>query len=148
MTTTLARVRDAEAIHALLWSVREDIPLGGAFNSPDRVDWVRDRCRERSVSIVMVGGRVAGAMVMMADEVFYLAVATDFRRRGIARELLSYAKRRMPMLIAKTKAQNERTQALLVSEAFVRDLDLHAQAGWFAYKWERRRRNLNRAAEQ
>lgn len=78
-------------------------------------------------------------MVMMADGVFYLAVATDFRRRGIARELLSYAKRRMP---------NERTQALLVSEAFVRDLDLHAQLGWFAYKWERRRRNLNRAAEQ
>ncbi|HEY8094900.1 MAG TPA: GNAT family N-acetyltransferase [Methylobacter sp.] len=130
-----ARVREAAAIHALLWTARDDIPLRDTFILPDRIEWVRKECRRRQFWVIEIDGEIAGVMRLDANEVFYLVTADAYRRRGVAAMLITYAKKRRPTLTAKTKATNRRTAALLDKEGFCfrwEDTDR-----WLHFEWRR-----------
>jgi len=77
-------------------------------------------------------------MRLNADEIRYLVVAKSHRRKGIAQELISYAKWRWSTLWAKTKEGNAATIALLQKEGFVQDHVLYTGPGWLAYSWKRK----------
>jgi GNAT superfamily N-acetyltransferase len=87
-----ARTADAAAIHALLWSAKDDIPLTDNFHTDPYRKWVEDRCAEEVVWVVLQKATVTGTMVMQGNEIFYLVVSSAHRRKGVARILLSKAK--------------------------------------------------------
>lgn len=130
-----ARVREAAAIHALLWTAREDIPLRDTFILPDRIEWVRNECRRRQFWVIEIDGEIAGLMRLDANGVFYLVTAEAYRRRGVATMLIAYAKKRYRSLTAKTQAANRRTIALLEREGFSYVWEDHT--GWVHFEWHR-----------
>lgn len=133
----LAGVADAEAVHQLLWSAKDDIPLKETFNSPAYVEWVRNHCRARYFVVVAVRGTVAGVVLLKTKGLFYLAVGAPYRRLGIARGLIDYAKSRNDELSAKTRQQNARMIALLEREGFRCTTLLDSDPGWLQYRWRK-----------
>jgi GNAT superfamily N-acetyltransferase len=130
-----ARVCEAAAIHALLWTARNDIPLRDTFILADRIEWVRNECRRKRFWVIEIDGEIAGAMRLDANEIFYLVTADAYRRRGVAAMLIAYAKKRYRSLTAKTQAANERTQTLLRREGFRFSSEDHM--GWLHFEWQR-----------
>jgi GNAT superfamily N-acetyltransferase len=88
-----AKVEDAKAVHAVLLTARDDIPLNFADDKHKR--WVRDECRQRRVWILECEGAPAGVMVMAVDEIFYLVTTPTHRRAGVAQALIEDAKARV-----------------------------------------------------
>jgi GNAT superfamily N-acetyltransferase len=72
----------------------------------------------RDGSGLPIKGRLAGVMLLLADEVFYLVTAEEYQRRGVATALLAYAKKTHQLLTTKKKPSNRRTLALLEREGF------------------------------
>lgn len=146
MTTSLhpsiATVADAPEIHALLLSCRESIPLVPEFAEPRYVEWVRGECRAKRFIVVRQGSAIAGAMRLVVNDVFYIAVGAEHRRRGIARALLNFAKdrcrrRRWRTLAAKVHVSNAPSRAMLESEGFEPDPAALVQSrAWNAFVWK------------
>jgi GNAT superfamily N-acetyltransferase len=90
----LRRAREVEAtvIHALLWSAKDDIPLVEAFQTDPYRKWVSDHCKRKAVWVVAEKTTIFGTMVMQGNEIFYLVVASEHRRKGAARMLVRKAK--------------------------------------------------------
>jgi GNAT superfamily N-acetyltransferase len=126
---------EAPAIHALLWTAREDIPLRDTFNSRDNAEWVRSECRYKRFWVIEIDGEIAGVMRLAGNEFFYLVTADAYRRQGVATALIAYAKKRYPALTAKTQATNQRTLALLEREGFL--FMWPDVKGWQHYEWRR-----------
>ena len=130
-----ARVSDAAAVHAILKAARRDIPLTAVdFDSERYLDWAREECRQGRFWVADIKGKLAGVMLLLADEVFYLVTAEEYQRRGIATALLAYAKKTHQLLTTKTKPSNHRTLALLEREGF-RFVD--EDNDWQHFEWRR-----------
>jgi ribosomal protein S18 acetylase RimI-like enzyme len=132
---SFARVSDAQEVHSILWSARNEIPLNANFNSPEHIEWTRDACKNRYFYVCKMDGNIAGIMKFFGNEIFYLVVAETYRRRGVARSLIAYAKYRYSTLWAKTKENNAKTITLLTSEGFKLNYIRTTQPGWIAYSW-------------
>jgi ribosomal protein S18 acetylase RimI-like enzyme len=87
----LARVKDAPAVHALLWAARADIPLAPTFTFDLSMKWVRDECRGRRVWIDERDNQLAGFMALHVTEIFYLVTAEGYRRQGVAEGFIDHA---------------------------------------------------------
>jgi GNAT superfamily N-acetyltransferase len=136
-----ARKADASAIHALLWACRADIPLTDKFINDWYREWLEQYCKRRSVWVVANDGEIAGAMVMMAHEIFYLVVALNHRRAGVAQSLIAQAKRyalnkRWNTLKAKANPTNAAVQNLLIKEEFHHDR-AESDLQWNVFYWRR-----------
>jgi N-acetylglutamate synthase-like GNAT family acetyltransferase len=83
---------EAAAIHALLWSAKDVIPLVEAFHTEPYRKWVEERCKEKLVWVVVKHATIIGAMVMQGNELFYLVVSPEHRRKSVARMLVKKAK--------------------------------------------------------
>ncbi len=135
---------DAPEIHALLLSGRETIPLVPEFAEPRYVEWVRGECRAKRFIVVRQGSAIAGAMCLKVNDVFYIAVGAEHRRRGIARALLNFAKdrcrrRRWETLTGKVHESNAPSRAMLESEGFEPDpVALVQSHAWSAFLWKAR----------
>lgn len=121
-----ARKADARAIHALLWACRADIPLTDKFINDQYREWVERYCKCKAVWVVENDEEIAGAMVMQAHELFYLVVAVNHRRTGVAQSLIAQAKqyalnKRWNILKAKANPGNIAVQSLLRKEGFCQD---------------------------
>lgn len=131
-------VRDAQSVHATLWTARDEIPLRPTFDSPDHVGWVRTQCRDRQVWIAEVGDHLAGVMVMNVHEIFYLVTLPAFRRHGVGRMLIRHAiavvaRRYSSGVKAKARLENAPIVALLMAEGFKPHPVLIAQSRWSVY---------------
>jgi ribosomal protein S18 acetylase RimI-like enzyme len=136
-----ARKSDARAVHALLWACRSDIPLTDKFINDEYRDWAERYCKKRAVWVVEHNGDVAGAMVMLAHEIFYLVVAATHRRKRVAQTLIGQAKRyavnkRWNGLKAKTNPENIPVQRLLRKEDFYED-SIESDLKWKVFYWKR-----------
>ena len=80
----LARVADAAAIHALLWSEREAIPLKDRFNTEETRDWIRQHCKMRHFWVMKREDVIVAAMLLKPAEIMYLITDARFRREGWA----------------------------------------------------------------
>ena len=80
----LARVADAAAIHALLWSDREAIPLKDRFNTEETRDWIRQHCKMRRFWVVKREDVIVAAMLLKPAGIMYLITDARFRREGWA----------------------------------------------------------------
>ena len=135
-TPRFARAAEASTVFHILWSCRREIPLKDSFNSKNQLQRIRDQCRSKKLLVVGSGGDIFGVMLLRANEIFYLAVTESYRRRGIARSLIAYAKKRWPKLTAKTREDNARTIALLEKESFYHDpMALVLDPTWKAFAW-------------
>ena len=140
-----ARVGDAPVIFALLWACRDEIPLKETFHSPENAKLVRDHCRRKKFFVVRRNGTIVGAMLLEANDVFYIPVREGFRRHGIARAFIRYAKTRWSSLTAKVHEGNRESTELLESEGFRPDPVRVARSGWNPYFWTRREESSLRA---
>lgn len=139
----LAHKADAPAIHALLWAAKGDIPLTEKFKADEYVTWVERQCKRRAVWVVQNNNEIAGAMVMRANEIFYLVVSKAHRREGIGKALIAKAKKlctdkRWDTLTARARRTNTPILQLLSVEGFRLDWILQANApDWDVYTWVR-----------
>lgn len=112
----------------VLWSCRDEIPLIQEMDLERFFEWVRDHCAHHRFFVVDVEHGIGGIMLVTppqlgvakggVDELFYLAVRRECRRRGITRSLLAFAKARWPALHAIAYEQNKVIQAILEREGF------------------------------
>jgi ribosomal protein S18 acetylase RimI-like enzyme len=79
------------------------------------------------------GGRIAGALYIHLDQLFYLVVDEEYRRQGIARLLLVRGKR--PRRWCRVAPSNKPIISLLESEGFVYDPYRLTDGTWHAYIW-------------
>jgi GNAT superfamily N-acetyltransferase len=116
-----ARVREAVAVHAVLWAARDAIPITATdFDSEHSLEWVRGLCHRELFWVVEIDSTIAGVMLLDFNDVmergridiFYLATAEPYQRRRVATALLAYAKNRHSSLTAKTKPDNVRTMPI------------------------------------
>ena len=83
---------DAPAIQTLLSDCGPEIGMTTDFKGPDYLDQVKYWCRQRRIWVDDRAGKVAGAMVMAGNEIFYLAVSAQHRKEGVGRGLIKRAK--------------------------------------------------------
>jgi ribosomal protein S18 acetylase RimI-like enzyme len=132
-----ARVKDAPAVFDVLWSCSLEIPLPASYD----LQQVRGECRSKQYWVVESEDAIVGAMKLCVNDIFFLAVRAEYRKQGIARSLISFAKNRCTMrrwssLSAKTRKDNAPTIALLESEGFLQNpVALVLDSGWIAYAW-------------
>lgn len=134
-----AKVQDAEAVHAVLLTARDDIPLSPNFADDKYKKWVRDECRRRSAWILERDGTVAGVMVMAVDEIFYLVTLPAHRKTGVAQALVEDAKARVSKRYrvparARVRLGNLPVVRLLEKLDFVVDYDMVTRPGWVCYR--------------
>ena len=135
-----AKVKDADIVHAVLLSARDDIPLAANFADDAHKKWVRDECRRRNGWVFELDGAVAGVTIMAVDEIFYLVTAPGYRKRGIARALVEDAKARVwkkYRVPARGRARqaNRPVVQLLEKLGFIEDHDrVIATLGWMHYR--------------
>jgi hypothetical protein len=60
-------VKDTDAVRALLWTAKDEIPLSPNFIDDSYRAWVREECRRRNVWIVEREGTLAGTMIMQIE---------------------------------------------------------------------------------
>lgn len=138
-TPRFARVKDAPAVFDVLRSCRLEIPLSDAYE----LEQVRGDCKSKRYWVVESEGVIVGAMKLCVNDIFFLAVRAEYRKQGIARSLIGYAKQRCAKqrwssLSAKTRKSNKPTIALLMSEGFLQNhVALVLGSGWIAYAWNR-----------
>jgi ribosomal protein S18 acetylase RimI-like enzyme len=101
----------------------------------------RSIAKKRAIWVVEDNGDVAGAMVMLAHEIFYLVVAATHRRKGVAQTLIGQAKRyavnkRWNVLKAKANPENIPVQHLLRKEDFHED-SIESDLKWKVFYWKR-----------
>ncbi|WP_421738912.1 GNAT family N-acetyltransferase [Caulobacter sp.] len=136
-----ALVADALAVHTVLLAAKNDIPLKENFADAAHQDWVRGQCRQKNVWLDDRAGDIAGVMVMRANEIFYLVVATRFRRQGVGRALIRHAldyirRKRWRGAKARIRTANAPIVRLLASEGFRPHPILAAsEPGWEVYTW-------------
>ena len=137
-----AREVEAAAIHALLWSAKDVIPLVEAFHTEPYRKWVEERCKEKLVWVVVRQATIIGAMVMQGNELFYLVVSPEHRRKGVARMLVKKAKAlcKEHGVSAKAAPTNISVTRLLTAEGFRCDGIIPGLPGsimesWIGYSW-------------
>ena len=129
-----ARVKEAQTVFDILTSCRFEIPLPESFC----MQQVSNGCKLKQYWVVESDQAIAGVMRLIANDIFFLAVSPEYRKRGIARSLIAYAKKRWQSLTAKTRNENAPTIALLESEGFERDYSaLVLNSEWISYAWVR-----------
>jgi GNAT superfamily N-acetyltransferase len=140
----IRRAREIEAsdVHALLWSAKDDIPLVEAFQTDRYREWIADHCKNKLVWIVAHKSEIIGAMVMQANEIFYLVVSTGHRRKGAGRMFVKKAKTlyKKRGVKAKVAAGNIPVARLLAAEGFRCDGVIPGTPGsitesWIGYSW-------------
>ena len=89
-----AKKADGATVFELLWAARNEIPLHDSFYSEGTREWVCNHCSKRRVLVIEEYTVVVGAMLVQADEIFYLVISPNHRRKGYARMLLRRAKRK------------------------------------------------------
>jgi GNAT superfamily N-acetyltransferase len=102
---------DGPEVFELIWSARNEIPLKDKFYSNDNKAWITQECKRKRVWIAEAEGAICGALCIQHDQLFYLVVAEEKRRQGIARLLLSRARRKAD--IAGYRPQTMRSSASL-----------------------------------
>jgi GNAT superfamily N-acetyltransferase len=147
-----AKVKDAEAVHAVLLAAREEIPLTRNFADDAYKKWVRDKCRDRRVWIFERDGEAAGVVVMSVREIFYLTTFPAHRNCGVAQALVEDAKARVwkrYRTTARGRPENLPVVRLLEKLDFVVDRNMVASPGWVFYtaKPPARRRPVGRRHE-
>lgn len=133
-----ATVKDAEAVHALLWAAKDEIPLRDHFNNDNYRAWVRDQCRDRNVWVMEHEGQLAGALIIWVDQIRYLVTDAAHRRARVAHALIEHAKKYARKkyrsgVWAQVRPDNQPVVRLLEKMNFVRDFDRAVQAGWVCY---------------
>ena len=133
-----AMVNDAPAVHAVLLTGQDDIPLAANFVDDAHKKWVRDQCRQRNVWLCECAGEPAGVMVMAVNEIFYLVTAPAHRKSGIARALVEDAKTRLWKKYHEparglAREANRPVVQLLEKLGFKADYDRVTQPGWVVY---------------
>jgi GNAT superfamily N-acetyltransferase len=132
-----AREVEAAAIHALLWSAKDVIPLVEAFHTEPYRKWVEERCKEKLVWVVVKQATIIGAMVMQGNEVFYLVVSPQHRRKGVARTLVEKAKAvcKERGVTARVAPTNIPATRLLTADGFRCDGTVPGQPGSIMESW-------------
>jgi ribosomal protein S18 acetylase RimI-like enzyme len=136
-TPRFARVGDAMAVRDVLRDARAEIPIGEDLDTDAYLKGIRADCKSRLFWVVDCDEDVSGVMKLIGGDIFYLAVKSTHRHKGIARALVRCAKKRNGALTGKTRDDNAATIALLYDEGFRRDTVLTAREGWHAYSWAR-----------
>lgn len=134
-----AKVGDAEAVHAVLLTARNDIPLASNFADERHKKWVRDECRHRRVWMLERDGVLAGVMVMSVDEIFYLVTVAAHRKTGVAQALGEDAKSRVwkkyrEPARGRARLENLPVVRLLEKLDFFADHNSVTQPGWICYR--------------
>ena len=135
----LACLKDTSAVFEILQACKSEIPL---HNSID-LHQIQKDCKSKLYWIIESEGSIVGAMKLVANEIFYLAVRPEYRKQGNARSLIYYAKKRCSMkrwshLKIKTRKENIPTICLLETEGFIEDcVALVLDPQWVAYVWRR-----------
>jgi N-acetylglutamate synthase-like GNAT family acetyltransferase len=134
-----AKVKDAEAVHAVLRTARGEIPLSRDFAGDAYKKWVRNECRYRRVWIFERDGEIAGFVVMSACEIFYLVTCPGQRKRGVAQALVEDAKARVwkkyrATALGRVGLENVPVVRLLEKLDFVVDHDMVTSPGWVVYR--------------
>jgi ribosomal protein S18 acetylase RimI-like enzyme len=140
-----AKLKDADAVHAVLLTARDEIPLAPNFADDAHKTWVRNECRERRVWVFERDMQLAAVMVMAImplEEIFYLATVPTYRKQGVAEALVRDALARLwkkyrVTARARTRSANVRVVHLLEKLGFVIDDDMHTQPGWVGYRAQR-----------
>jgi N-acetylglutamate synthase-like GNAT family acetyltransferase len=140
----LRRAREIEApdVHVLLWSAKHDIPLVEAFHTDRYLHWVADRCKNKVVWVVTLKSKITGVMIMQENEIFYLVVSTENRRKGTGRMLVKKAKTlyKEQGVKARVSPANIPVVKLLAAEGFRCDGVIPGMPGsisesWIGYSW-------------
>jgi ribosomal protein S18 acetylase RimI-like enzyme len=108
---------DGPEVFELIWSARNEIPLKDKFYSNDNKAWITQECKRKRVWIAEAQGAICGALCIQHDQLFYLVVAEEKRRQGIARLLLSKGKKKGRY--CRVSPSNRAVISLLESEGFV-----------------------------
>jgi GNAT superfamily N-acetyltransferase len=127
----------------LLWQEKDTIPLAETFAEGRYRDWIETQCRNKLVWVVVEKNLIIGALVMQGNEVFYLVVSEDHRRKGVGRTLIKKAKAiyRTWGLTAKIAPGNAPVARLLANEGFQCNGVIPGVPGsitknWIGYSWE------------
>jgi ribosomal protein S18 acetylase RimI-like enzyme len=138
-----AKVADANAVHTVMLTGQDAIPLAKNFADAEHQDWVREQCRDRRVWVfqrdtVVIGVSVIGCFNDPA-EISYIVTLPKFQRIGVASALLDDAKDRIwrrwkKTAIGKVKEGNVAIIQLLEKHGFVVDHDLYVRPGWIMYR--------------
>ncbi|HVB98811.1 MAG TPA: hypothetical protein VNJ12_05690 [Candidatus Dormibacteraeota bacterium] len=137
----VARMRDAKAILDLLATAAEQIPYARQLQDADfatkelpQVAW---QCKSRMWFVLDGESSVAGALLLLGNEMRYLVVDEKSRRRGVAGGLVFSAKYRYDTSWAKTKEGNLAMIALLRKKGYQPD-HCRSSEGWRAFQWTRK----------
>jgi ribosomal protein S18 acetylase RimI-like enzyme len=123
---------DGQAVYDLLWSVRAEIPLRDSFDTPRNRAWIRKHCTEGHMWVAVDTTTIVGFLFRNLDELFYIAVATAYRRDGVARLLLRKGKRNGAY--CRINPRNAAAVSLVETEGFVRSDQLVA-GDWIRYNY-------------
>jgi ribosomal protein S18 acetylase RimI-like enzyme len=134
-----AKVADAAAVHALLLSAKDEIPLPDSFDDDAHKAWVRDRCRDNRVRMLEHEGQIAGAAVLEGDEIAFLVTAPEHRHKGFAEALVEDAtarvrRRHRKAVHLRVRLDNAPMIGLLEKLRFVPDEDQPLRPGWTSYR--------------
>jgi ribosomal protein S18 acetylase RimI-like enzyme len=144
-----ALVADAAAVHGLLWSAKDDIPLKETFRSDAYIRWMRDECRKKNVWVDDHDGQIAGMAMLDTDEIRYLAVAIPFRKLGIGARLVGHAqsvikRKYRSEAYARANPRNLRIVRLLERLGFEVDDNRPVVGGWVWYRGPKQIRTIER----
>jgi GNAT superfamily N-acetyltransferase len=136
-----AKPEDAAALQQIWWEAKDEIPLTRTDALDQRISEWKSFATDRTVFKLVDGGDIRALMLILGDEIRYIVVKKDYRRRGAATLLLSYAKRRVqgrekPRLFVETKESNMGMRAILEVAGF-RRITQYAN-DWLLYEWHAR----------
>lgn len=127
-----AGLADAAPITALLWTARAAIPFKEDLDQAAFALWHEQHCRGGNYLVIDDADGVVGAMLLLHEAIYYLAVAERGRRLGIGTALILRAQQAFPRLEVKVSPANDAMQRLLRAQGFAR---LGPNGGWVDFLW-------------
>jgi ribosomal protein S18 acetylase RimI-like enzyme len=125
---------DGDRVFERIWSGRAEIPLRDSFYSDTNRVHITGECRRRRVWIVEADSNLCGALYLQLDQIFYLVVAKEYRRRGIGRMLLQRVKK--PGRYCRVSPSNKAIISLIEREGFVYNPDRPVAGDFIGYDFK------------
>lgn len=143
----LATINDAEAIRLLLSAAKEQIPLTSSFDEPKYIDSylseLRKECKNDQWIVIEKNETIVAAMSLETSKWFdadylikYIVVSQSCRGKGLAFQLINYAKEQHPALWTQISPGNTSAFKLFGKAGFVKTDNPNCSENFLDYYWK------------